>query len=89
MTPAPTPPPSPRSRSLSTPLPNPKELHSLAAKLLWVGRVARPDVLTDATQLANLPNPTGADARRANAALASLSTCPVSLHFTRLNAVSL
>jgi len=64
-------------------------LHSLAAKLLWVGRVARSDVLTDATQLANLPNPTGADARRANAALASLSTCPVSLHFTRLNAVSL
>ena len=81
--------PLPLCSPLSTSLPNLKDLHSLAAKLLWVGCVARPDVLTDATQLANLLNPTGADARRANAALASLYTRPVSLHFTRLNADSL
>jgi len=61
----------------------------LAAKLLWVGRVARPDVLTNATQLANMPNPTGADARRANDTLAALARMPVSLHYPRLHSASL
>ena len=81
--------PLPLRSPLSTPLPNTKYLHSLAAKLLWVGRVARPDVPTDTTQLADLPDPTGADARRANAALASLCTRPVSPPFTRLDVDSL
>lgn len=47
-------------------LPHPRALSSLAAKLLWVGRCGRPDVLTNATQLANLTSPTGSDARHAN-----------------------
>ena len=59
------------SPTLSSPFAEPKSLHSLAAKLLWVGRVARPDGLTNATQLANLPGPTGADARHANNTLRS------------------
>jgi len=77
------------SPPLSSPLDDPKSLHSLAAKLLWVGRVARPDVLTNATQLANLPNPTGADARRANDTLASLVSSPLSLHYPKLDRASL
>jgi len=68
---------------------DPKSLHSLAAELLWVGHVARPDMLTNATQLANMLNPTGANARRANDTLATLSRLPISLHYTKLDLPSL
>ncbi|OSX78425.1 hypothetical protein BU14_0109s0025 [Porphyra umbilicalis] len=90
-TPALTPPPSPRSAVPPALLPTarPQGLHSLAAKLLWVGRVARPDVLTNATHLAKLPNPTGADARRANDTLAAIARHPISLHYPPLDPASL
>jgi len=54
-----------------------------------VGRVARPDVLTNATHLAKLPNPTGADARRANDTLAAIARHPISLHYPPLDPASL
>jgi len=81
--------PLPLSPPLSTAFADPKALHSLAAKLLWVGRVARPAVLTNATQLAHMPNPTGADARRANDTLATLARTPVTLHYPRLDPATL
>ena len=81
--------PLPLSLPLSSPYKDPKSLHSLAAKLLWVGRVARPDVLTNATQLANMPDPTGADARRANDTLATLTRLPIALHYPKLDLPSL
>jgi len=78
---------------LTPPLPStftdPKSLHSLAAQLLWVGRVARPDVLTNARQLANIPNRTGADARRANDTLATLARLRITLHYPRLDRATL
>jgi len=81
--------PLPLPLPLSSPFDNPKLLHSLAAKLLWVGRVARPDVLTNATQLSNMPDPTGADARRANDTLATLTRMPVTLHYPKIDVASL
>jgi len=54
-----------------------------------VGRVARPDVLTNATHLAKLPNPTGADARRANDTLAAIARHAISLHYPLLDPASL
>lgn len=70
-------------------LPNTKELSALAAKLLWVARCTRPDIITNATQLANLRAPTGADARHANDTLASLTHNPLTLHVPRLDRASL
>jgi len=64
-------------------------LHSLAAQLLWVGHCARPDVLTNAINLANLPAPTSLDARHANDTLAILTRRPITLHFPRLHRPSL
>jgi len=81
--------PLPLTPPLSSPFADPKYLHSLAAKLLWVARVARPDVLTNATQLANMPNPTSADARRANDTLATLARLRITLHYPRLDPVTL
>jgi len=81
--------PLPLSLPLSSPLPEPKALHSLAAKLMWVGRVARHDILTSATHLAKILNPTGADARRANDTLAAIALHPISLHYISLDAASL
>ena len=74
---------------MTTPLAAPAALHSLAAQILWVGRVARPDVLTNATQLVNCPNPTSLDARRANDTLAILTNRAITLHFPRLDPDSL
>lgn len=74
---------------LADPLPNASDLSALAAKLLWVARCARPDVITNATQLANLQAPTGADARHANDTLATLTHNPLTLHFPKLNRASL
>jgi len=51
---------------MTTPLTNPSALHSLAAQILWVGRVAHPDVLMNATHLVSCRNPSSLDARRAN-----------------------
>lgn len=66
-------------------LPTGKDLHSLVAKLLWVGRCGRPDILTNATQLANLTAPTGIDARRANDTLSILHHRPITLSFPKLD----
>jgi len=81
--------PLPLSPPLSAPFDNPKLLHSLAAKLLWVGRVARPDVLTNATQLANMPDSTGAGARRANDTVDTLTRMLVTLHYPEPEVASL
>jgi len=81
--------PLPLTPALWSPFADPKSLHCLAAKLLRVGRVARPEVLTNATQLADMPNPTGADARRANDTLATLSRFPITLHYRRLDVTTL
>jgi len=81
--------PLPLTPPLSSPFADPKSLHSFAAKLLWVARVARPDVLTNATQLANMPNATSADARRANDTLATLARLRITLHYPRLDPVIL
>jgi len=81
--------PLPLLPPLSPAFADPKLLHSLAAKLLWVGRVARPDILTNAMQLATMPNPTGADARRANDTLATLTRLPVTLLYPRLDPATL
>ncbi|KAK1869742.1 hypothetical protein I4F81_012208 [Pyropia yezoensis] len=70
-------------------VPDPKELLSLAAKLLWVGRVGRPDVMTNATHLSNLKNPTAVDAKRANDTLAIITWRPVALAFPKLNLATL
>jgi len=64
-------------------------LNSLAAKLLWVGRVARPDILTNATNLAHISRPTGADARRANDTLDRTFSRPITLHYHRLDPATL
>jgi len=77
------------SPPLSSPFEDPKSLQSFAAKLLWVVRVARPDVLTNATQLANMPDSTGADARRANDTLATLARVPIALQYPMLDLPSL
>jgi len=81
--------PLPLTPPLSSPFADPKSLHFLAAKLLWVGRVAPPDVPTNAAQLANMPNPTGADAHSANDTLATLTRLPITLHYPRLDPVTL
>lgn len=70
-------------------VPDPKELLSLAAKLLWVGRVGRPDVMTNATHLSNLKNPTAVDAKRANDTPAIITRRPVALAFPKLNLATL
>lgn len=70
-------------------LPSGKALHSLAAKLLWVGRCGRPDILTNATHLANMKEPTGTDAKRANDILAILHHRPMTLTFPKLDRDSL
>lgn len=66
-------------------LPHPRVLNSLAAKLLWVGHCGRPDVLSNATQLVNLTNPTGSDARHANDTIALLNNRPLSLRLPKLD----
>jgi len=86
---APTIAPLPHSPPLSSPFADPKSLHSLAAKLLWVSRVARSDVLTNATLLENMSDPTGADARRVNDTLATLACLPIILHYPKLDLPSL
>jgi len=73
----------------NAPLADAAGLHSLAAKLLWIGRLARADVLTNATALVNCPSPTSADARHANDIIAILTNRPVTLHFPRLDPASL
>lgn len=70
---------------LTDPLPHPRALSALAAKLLWVGRCGRPDVLTNATQLANLTSPTGYDARHANDTLSILNNRQLTLHYPKLD----
>jgi len=82
-------PPAPTSDRPQDRLASPTALHSLAAQLLWVGRCARPDVLTNTTNLANLPTPTSLDARHANDTLAILTRRPITLHFSRLHRPSL
>jgi len=77
------------STPMTTPLSDPAALHSLAAQALWVGRVARPDVLTNATHLVNCKDPTSFDARRANYTFTILTNHDVSLHFPRLDPASL
>ncbi|OSX77069.1 hypothetical protein BU14_0164s0029 [Porphyra umbilicalis] len=79
----------PLTPPLSSPFADPKSLHFLAAKLFWVGPVARPDIPTNATQLANMPSPTGADARRANDTLATLIRLPITLHYPKLDPATL
>jgi len=74
---------------LSIPLPSRKHLHSLAAKLLWVGRVARPDILTNATNLDHISHPTGADARHAKDTLDRTLSRPVTPHYHRLDLATL
>jgi len=81
--------PLPLHPPLSSPLPSRKPLHSLGGKLLWVGRVARPDILTNATNLAHIPRPTGADARRGNDTLDRSPSRPVTLHYHRLDPATL
>lgn len=68
---------------------DPKELLPLAAKLLWVGRVGHPDVITNATHLSNIKAPTGVDAKRANDALAIFTRRPITLAFPNLDLASL
>lgn len=70
-------------------LPSGKELQSLAPKLLWVGLCGRPDMLTNATQLANLQAPTGADAKCSNHTLAILHHRPAKLTSPKLDRASL
>jgi len=74
---------------MTTPLSDPAALHSLAAQVLWVCRVARPDVLTSATHLVNCKDPTSFDALRANDTFTILTNRKVSLHFPRLDLASL
>jgi len=74
---------------MTTPLSDPAALHSLAAQVLWVGRVARPDVLTYATHLVNCKESTSFDARRANDTFTILTNRDMSLHFPRLDPASL
>jgi len=81
--------PAPTSDRPQDRLASPTALHSLAAQLLWVGRCARPDVLTNATNLSNLPAPTSLDARHANDTLAILTRRPITLLFPRLHRLSL
>jgi len=81
--------PAPTSDRPQDLLDSPTALHSLAAQLLWVCRCARPDVLTNATNLANLPTSTSLDARHANDTLAILTRRPITLHFPRLHRPSL
>jgi len=73
----------------NAPLANAAGLHSLAAQILWIGRLARPDVLTNAAALACLPSPTTLDARRANDTISILTNRDVTLHFPRLDPSSL
>lgn len=81
--------PIPEPERMADALPHPRALSALAAKLIWVGRCGRPDVLTNATQSANLTASTGADARHANDTLALLTNRPLSLHYPKLNRASL
>jgi len=81
--------PLPLHPPLSYPLPSRKPLHSLAAKLLLVGRFARPHILTNATNLAHIFRPIGADARRANDTLERTLCLPVTLHYQRLDPATL
>jgi len=74
---------------LSSPLPSRKHLHSLAAKLLWVGRVARPDILTNATNLDHISHPTGSDARHAKDTLDRTLSRPVTPNYHRLDLATL
>eukprot|EP00170_Pyropia_yezoensis_P005164 contig_21075_g5178 len=74
---------------MNDPWPDPRALSALAAKQLWVGRCRRPDVLTNATRLANLVAPTGADAHHANDALALLTKELLSLQYPKLDRASL
>jgi len=73
----------------NAPLANAAGLHSLAAQILWIGRLARPDVLNNAAALASLPSPTTLDAGRANDTIAILTNRDVTLHFPRLDPSSL
>jgi len=80
---------------LSAPLPANAPLadsavgHSLAAQILCIGRLARPDILTNATVLVKSPSLTSADARHANDTITILTNYPVTLHFPRLDTASL
>jgi len=73
----------------NAPLSDAAGLHSLPAQLLWIGRLVRPDVLTNATALVNCPSHTSADARHANDTIAILTNRPVTLHIPRLDPASL
>jgi len=81
--------PAPTSDRPQDRLASPAALHSLAAQLLWVGCCARPDVLINHANLANLPTPTSLEARHANDTLAILTGRPITLHFPRLHRPSL
>jgi len=73
----------------NAPLASAAGLHSLAAQILWIGRVARPDFLTNAAALVSLPSPTKLDARRANKTIAILTNRDVTLHFPHFDPSSL
>ena len=73
----------------NAPLASAAGLHSLAAQILWIGRLARPDVLTNAAALASLPSPTTLNARRANDTIAILTNRDVTMQFPRLDPSSL
>lgn len=69
---------------MADPLPHANDVSALAANLLCVGRCSRPEVITSATQLANVRTPAAADARHANDTLDTFTHNPLTLHFPRL-----
>lgn len=77
--------PTPAGTDDATPLADPTAYKSIAAGLLWVARIARPDRACDVSLLCNKPRPTHGDAVLINKVTEFVQDNPLSLQYPPLD----